>query len=264
MEKDTKEIPKERWRTYLRQIADRQRGRPVRVEVVGLDEGDQTITARAQLKGMALESAPGKRWAVGLDLGVEGRTDHRVLWPAHVFARQGAAGEVECLDFEDSQRTKTLVHFQHPLLLTAGRSTKRSPRPEITVRETMASHPKTILSGSSCARAQEIFLRHSIRHLPVLDDHSRLVGVLSERDLCLGHAGRDAKGAAVIVDEVMSRFPYRVAPDTRLDEAAAVMANRKYGCAVVVDRDRVVGILTTTDALRALVKLRAEERGDLS
>lgn len=57
------------------------------------------------------------------------------------------------------------------------------------------------------------------------------------------------------VEHVMTRKPYTVRRETPIHEAARVMAQRKLGSAVVVDGKKVVGILTTTDALAALVDL---------
>ncbi|MFZ5469739.1 MAG: CBS domain-containing protein, partial [Myxococcota bacterium] len=114
----------------------------------------------------------------------------------------------------------------------------------------------------SASQALELMQRHGIRHLPVVDPTEHLLGVVSDRDLYASKYGGPPAPRGGAVDEVMVRSPYVVSPSTRLDEAAAVMAKRKYGCAVVVDKERVVGILTTIDALRALVELRAKERGE--
>jgi acetoin utilization protein AcuB len=43
-----------------------------------------------------------------------------------------------------------------------------------------------------------------------------------------------------------------VAPDEALDVAAREMSKRKWGSALVTDQGKVVGVFTTTDALRAL------------
>jgi len=54
----------------------------------------------------------------------------------------------------------------------------------------------------------------------------------------------------------MSQNAYCVHPDARIDEVAKDMAEGNYGCAVVMSGDRVRGIFTTTDALRALSELQ--------
>jgi CBS domain-containing protein len=52
----------------------------------------------------------------------------------------------------------------------------------------------------------------------------------------------------------MTPDPFWVSVLSAITEAAWVLARRKLGCALVVEDGRVVGIFTTTDALRALVE----------
>lgn len=125
-----------------------------------------------------------------------------------------------------------------------------------TVRDYMTASPEVVGRGTSISSAAERMKQHSIRHLPVVDGQ-KLIGVVSERDLRLITAMRGVNADQVPVDEVMTPAPYDVAPETPLDEAAAVMARCKYGSAVITEGGKVIGILTTTDALRALVELRA-------
>ena len=50
----------------------------------------------------------------------------------------------------------------------------------------------------------------------------------------------------------MSQDVYCVTPRDRLDQVVSEMAERKYGCAVVIEDAKVVGVFTTTDALKLL------------
>jgi acetoin utilization protein AcuB len=98
---------------------------------------------------------------------------------------------------------------------------------------------------------------YGIRHLPVLDG-GKLAGVLSQRDALLVETLRDVDPANTPVEDAMSTDVYVVGPDTPLHEVATAMIEHKYGCAVVVEGNRVVGIFTTIDALRALVQAEGE------
>ncbi len=118
----------------------------------------------------------------------------------------------------------------------------------------------TIQRGESVDRAQTLMAVHGIRHLPVLEGR-RLVGVISDRDLlgvmvqqrhraCGAQAGKAYfLPPGVQVDEVMTADPVVVSRGTDIEEAARLLITRKIGCLPVVDRDRVVGIITETDIL---------------
>lgn len=120
----------------------------------------------------------------------------------------------------------------------------------------MTALPLTIGRTLSLALARQQMNRLSIRHLPVLDG-GKLVGVLSLRDIELIESlpGVSADNAAV--EEAMSQDVLTVAPSDELPEVARRMADRKYGSAVVLEGDQVIGIFTTIDALRAIGELAA-------
>jgi acetoin utilization protein AcuB len=98
-----------------------------------------------------------------------------------------------------------------------------------------------------------------IRHLPVLEA-GKLVGVLSQRDALFVETLRDVDPTKVPVEDAMSSDVYIVGPDAPLTEVAGEMADHKYGCAVVTDGPRIVGIFTTVDALRALIGIAEGKR----
>jgi CBS domain-containing protein len=66
---------------------------------------------------------------------------------------------------------------------------------------------------------------------------------------------RDVDPRRVPVSKAMSRSVYAVQPSALLDEVVLAMAEHKYGCAVVMQDQHVVGILTTVDVCRTLGEL---------
>ena len=122
------------------------------------------------------------------------------------------------------------------------------------IRRFMTPSPHTITTRHTLAEAHQAMRERGVRHLPVLDD-GRLVGVVSQRDLYLLETLRGVDIARELVEEAMSDEPFVVSPDAALEEVAEVMAARKHGSALVVESATVVGIFTSTDALRALVAL---------
>jgi acetoin utilization protein AcuB len=126
------------------------------------------------------------------------------------------------------------------------------------VRQFMTPSPETVDLRCSVARAYETMQRLKIRHLPVVDG-TKLVGIVSERDLCLAKTAHGIDTSDIGVGEVMTRDIYTVEPDTPVEEAARAMVDGRFGSAVVLVRGRVAGIFTTTDALRVLVESRAAQ-----
>lgn len=134
--------------------------------------------------------------------------------------------------------------------------TVRALKPQrIVIEALMTPQPVTIGRAESLATAHQLMREHGCRHLPVLE-HGELVGVVTQRDLYLleTFAGVDLRADGI--DEAMSNDAYAVPPDAPLEDVAASMAANRYGCAVVIERGRVIGIFTATDALRVLAGRR--------
>jgi len=102
--------------------------------------------------------------------------------------------------------------------------------------------------------AHRMMREHRIRHLPVLRG-SKIVGVVSDRDLNMVETLKDVDPQTVLVSEAMSQDPYLVSPDAALDEVVSTMAKSKLGSAVITQHNKVVGIFTTVDACRAFADL---------
>jgi acetoin utilization protein AcuB len=123
-----------------------------------------------------------------------------------------------------------------------------------TIQKFMTTSPHSIGREQTLARAHAVMREHTIRHLPVLEGGA-LIGLLSVRDAHLIETLKDVDANTVTVEEAMTSVVYAVHPDAPLDEVATAMAEHKYGCAVVMQNEHVVGIFTTVDACRALAEL---------
>jgi len=119
------------------------------------------------------------------------------------------------------------------------------------VREYMTPVPHTIAPTSSLSKAIRTMRDHQVRHLPVVDD-DRVVGVLSQRDILIMESLPGVNPTEVRVDEAMVRDVYATAPETPVGEVVETMIDRKLGSTIVSDGSHVLGVFTTTDALRAL------------
>ena len=120
----------------------------------------------------------------------------------------------------------------------------------------MTAEPVTISPDVSLTDAREIMRSWGMRHLPVTDS-VRLVGILSDGDI--DRALALGKRPSAKVAEAMTADPFAVSMDMPIGQVAQVMADNKYGSAVVVDHGgQVRGIFTTTDALYILARVLRE------
>lgn len=124
-------------------------------------------------------------------------------------------------------------------------------RRQTSIGELMTRCPITIGSDQKLAVAHKVMREHGLRHLPVLRA-GRLVGVLTQRDLYFIESLEGVDATIDTVTDAMTPDVYTVSPQDRVRDVARTMADKKYGCAVVVDGGTVAGIFTATDALRHL------------
>lgn len=122
------------------------------------------------------------------------------------------------------------------------------------IQKFMTHVPKSIGFDQPLSLAKDQMRELDIRHLPVLKS-GKLVGILTDRDINLVLTFKDVDPEKVTVEEAYTPDPYFTSPAAPLDEVLAEMAEKKYGCAVVVDNSKLVGIFTEIDAYKACVEL---------
>jgi acetoin utilization protein AcuB len=126
----------------------------------------------------------------------------------------------------------------------------------------MTAQVFTVTAEHTIADALRLARTQRIRHVPVVDGE-RLVGLVTERDLrhaappmdsATGDELRDTinnkKVGQVMVTEVIT-----ATLGTPVEEAAKLLYENRIGCLPILDGERLVGILTESDLLRALVEL---------
>jgi acetoin utilization protein AcuB len=126
-----------------------------------------------------------------------------------------------------------------------------------TVRQYMTPAPWTIMRNQPVSIAHRLMREHGIRHLPVLDG-AEVVGILSERDILLVESFPGVNPTDMRVEEAMAPDPYEVTPDAPLAEVVTTLLERRIDSAIVMDEQRVAGVFTTVDALRALAEMLAK------
>jgi CBS domain-containing membrane protein len=133
----------------------------------------------------------------------------------------------------------------------------------VLVKHIMSAPVVTFFAEQTLPLAEDVMRFKHIRHLPVVDEHHHLVGLVSHRDLLaakistltgLEQNQRRARQDNVRISEIMTRNIWSVRPDTNAAIAGRTLLDHKYGCLPVIDGgDRLVGIVTERDYLRIAV-----------
>jgi CBS domain-containing protein len=162
--------------------------------------------------------------------------------------------------------TKTVVH---PV----------TPRPTRTVADVMTHYPRTAHPGMSLDTVIQTLAKFHLSGLPVVNERSEVIGMVSEFDLMWQESGvtpppyllildsviylknpithdRDLhKALGRTVEEVMSTHPITITADKTVADAARIMHDRHIHRIPVVDSNhKLVGIITQGDVIQAMAK----------
>src|SRR5580692_10307783 len=127
----------------------------------------------------------------------------------------------------------------------------------------MTARVVTVEMDDRLEAVKEIFDTMSFHHLLVVDEHKKLSGVVSDRDLLraispyVGSAAETARDLATLnkrVHQIMTRHPITLRPQSEVAEAVRVLLGHRISCIPVVDDERnPVGIVSWRDVLKSLV-----------
>ncbi|MGB5652511.1 MAG: CBS domain-containing protein [Robiginitalea sp.] len=116
----------------------------------------------------------------------------------------------------------------------------------------------------SLEKAEHLFKKHKIRHIPVIEGRNKIVGMLSLTDLLRisfadGAYEEEDDIESVVYEmftlsQVMAKKIKSVTPQTSIKEVAELLASREFHAVPVVDEGDLVGIVTTTDLIKYLLK----------
>ena len=118
-----------------------------------------------------------------------------------------------------------------------------------TMRECMTAFPYAIDADRSVADAARMMEERRIRHLPVTFN-GEVYSVITQRDIRALMDDPKGDPERMKVKSLSVIDPYIATTDEYLDVVLWEMAERRVGCAVIVEGDRVAGIYTTVDACR--------------
>jgi CBS domain-containing protein len=128
----------------------------------------------------------------------------------------------------------------------------------VSIDRIMTAKVTTVSPETTILDAWRIMVARRFRHLPIVQG-GRPVGIVSDRDLLRetspfgGGQVEDTAAALTAVSRIMKRRVLTATPDTSVREAARVMFENRIGSMLVVDGERLAGIVTRSDVLRTLM-----------
>jgi len=222
------------------------RGIPGKIDIVQVYPG-----GNVDMRELASEAVEKQVTAFWIEGGMAAATDVEEIL---------ANGRVQLVEYE-SLETEYLKHVPLPGLASMPR---HKDKKAVKVKERMTLNAATVKPDDGLKDAIWKMEQGHFRHLPVVDDNGKLIGMLSDRDIRLIRPSlafinkQDAMVQiwSLTVQQAAVFDPIKVKPETTLKEAAALMLRWHVGgLPVVDDKDRLVGILTYTDLLREFVGL---------
>lgn len=137
------------------------------------------------------------------------------------------------------------------------------------VKDQMTPDPICGYPEMPVTEAQELMQKNNIRHLPILDDDKKLVGLVTQRSLMNAVPSDISRFSPFVVNYVLAKIKARnimvkdvvsISEDTPFEEAARVMADKKIGCLPVMRNDELVGIISDNDLFNIMVGLLGARR----
>lgn len=123
----------------------------------------------------------------------------------------------------------------------------------LLVKDYMTKDVTSLAPNLEISAAIKMLIEHDISGAPILDQHGRLTGILTERD-CIRvamHAGFDENPYGLVKD-YMSKDPETVSPEQSILTVAEKLIAGTFRRYPVVDQGRLVGIISRRDVMRAL------------
>ena len=118
------------------------------------------------------------------------------------------------------------------------------------VRDIMARNVKTVRTDDTVLDAVRKMIKFSIGSVIVISA-GRPVGIITERNILERIVEPRLDAGAVRVKDVMSSPVISVGSNTAIDEAAKIMSDKSIKTLPVVEREKVIGVVTSSDIVKA-------------
>ncbi|KQC28551.1 CBS domain-containing protein [Flagellimonas eckloniae] len=134
----------------------------------------------------------------------------------------------------------------------------------VPVSEIMTKDLVTLTVNDDLVTAEEVFKKHNIRHIPIVDGNT-IIGMLSYTDLLrISFADAVDEHEQTVdtmvynmftISQVMARDVISVPSNTTIKEVAQFLAQKEFHALPIVDDGKLLGLVTTTDLINYLLGL---------
>jgi CBS domain-containing protein len=116
------------------------------------------------------------------------------------------------------------------------------------VKDVMTPNAKAIWLTESLADAAKLMWENDCGVLPIIKDGRKVIGMITDRDICMGVAMRDKNPSSVSVEEVMTGQVFSITLDDDVDQALQLMQEHKIRRLPVVNPEgELEGVLSMND-----------------
>ncbi len=121
-----------------------------------------------------------------------------------------------------------------------------------TVADVMTEKPYNLKRSNTLQDAKNLMKEHDIRHLPIVDNDMRLLGLITQRDILAAQDSNLKKSTGQIsytlstpLERIMNKKVTSISATAGLKESARYMQTQKYGCLPVTLNHKLIGIIPT-------------------
>jgi len=136
---------------------------------------------------------------------------------------------------------------------------RHAREPALLARQLMTAPVQTLPETAMASDAWTLFQHNPFHHIPIVDEHGQLIGILTDNDLLTLSStltqSQAFNPATTQVKQIAQTQVISSSATTGIRELADLMVTRRVGCVPIVnDQHQVEGLVTRTDILRALVQ----------
>jgi HSP20 family protein len=257
--------------------------------VLDMKEDDETVTVTVELPGVAANDVQVSVRNLVLEIeaqkseqGQDEQNLHTSERSRGTFARRVRLPEKVDSNRAEASMENGVLHLTLPKREARGRRQIRIPggdrdegardegarderaaNPSVTVADLMTPHVTHVARSAMADEAVKKMAEHDIGCLPVVDAEQRVVGIVTDRDICLSAASRNSPLSKLPVSEAMTKEVVAVTPSTSIDQAERLLRDRQLHRLPVIDEQRrAIGMISLNDIARAATGRRGQGQGE--